>query len=201
MSAAPAPGRQPSAYLLVDGENIDWSLSNLLRRKPESNERPRWDRLLGFAGETFGDPALGLFFINCPEGRYPPAFVQFLVSIGFRPVLVSGEGKVVDTAILRTLVALEGRSGHVVLASHDGDFVGGMERLLSHGGRRVGLCCFPELASGDLHALAERGLEIFDLERDVKGAFQDGVRLARLRVVPIDEFDPEEFLWLTRASG
>lgn len=190
------PGEEPAACLLVDGENIDWSLSGLLKRKPLPEERPRWERLLRSLGGRLGEPLLGLFFLNCPEGQYPTPFVQFLVGVGFRPVLVSGPGKVVDLAIQRTLGALEARSSHVALASHDGDFVDGLRRLLDRQGRRVALACFPELASGELHALGPSGLEVLDLERDLQ-AFQDSVRLFRVRVVPIEAYDPEEYLWLS----
>jgi len=40
-------------------------------------------------------------------------------------------------------------------------------------------------------ALIQRGLEFFDLEYDV-AAFNE--RLPRIRVIPIDEFDPADFL-------
>ncbi len=196
-SSAPSDGDSPTpAYLLVDGENIDWSLSGLLKHRPEPQERPRWDRLLEAVESKLGGPAVGLFYINCPEGRYPAPFVQFLQSVAFRPVLVTGEGKVVDVAIQKTLAALATHVANVALASHDGDFVELLGTLIEQRDRRVAVFCFPELASGRLHELVSDGLEMFDLEHDVVGAFQGGVRLPRLRVVSIDEFDPENYLWL-----
>ena len=52
-------------------------------------------------------------------------------------------------------------------------------------GRRVGLLGFRELMSGALTELD--GLEVYDLEDDV-GAFT--VALPRVRVIPIERFDP-----------
>jgi len=51
--------------------------------------------------------------------------------------------------------------------------------------------CFKEFLSSQLHDLEERGLEIIDLEYDVR-AFQ--VRLPRLHIIDIDDFDPMAFL-------
>jgi uncharacterized protein len=51
----------------------------------------------------------------------------------------------------------------------------------------VGLIGFRELMSNALTDMAGEGLELFDLEDDV-GAFT--VSLPRVRVIPIDRFDP-----------
>jgi uncharacterized protein len=118
------------------------------------------------------------------------AFVQALTALDFRPVLLSGpsEVKVVDVAILRTLEALAERGhGDVLLASHDGDFAPAVASLLAADGRRVGVVAFRELVSTALADLTSAGLELFDLEDDV-GAFT--VALPRIRVIPIDRFDP-----------
>jgi len=178
----------PETFLLVDGENIDATLGgSLLGRRPAPEARPRWDRVLEHARAAWDQPARGLFFLNGTT-RLPMSFVQALVAVGFRPVLLSGppEVKVVDLAIQRTLAALlERESGDVLLASHDGDFAIGLEALLAEGGRRVGLVAFRELVSGALSDLP--GLEVFDLEDDV-GAFT--VSLPRVRIIPIERFDP-----------
>lgn len=81
-------------------------------------------------------------------------------------------------------------SGDVILASHDADFLPQIETLLDQG-RRVAVMCFKEFLSSQLHELEERGLEIIDLEYDVH-AFQ--VRLPRLHIIDIDDFDPMAFL-------
>jgi putative heme uptake system protein len=173
-------------FLLVDGENIDASLGSLLGRRPNPEERPRWDRVRDHVRETFGRPVRGLFFLNA-TGHVPGPFVQALDAIGYRPVLLSGPAdvKVVDVAIQKTLDALLELDGDVVLASHDGDFAPHVGRLLEDGGgRRVGILGFRELVSLQLQEL---GIELFDLEDEV-GAFT--VALPRVRVIPIEAFDP-----------
>jgi len=118
------------------------------------------------------------------------AFVQALTALDFRPVLLSGPSdvKVVDVAITRTLEALvEVGRGDVLLASHDGDFAPAIADLLQAPSRRVGVIGFRELISSVLGELTADGLELFDLEDDV-GAFT--VALPRVRVIPIERFDP-----------
>jgi uncharacterized protein len=180
----------PETFLLVDGENIDATLGgSLLGRRPAPEERPRWDRVRDHAAAHWGQPVRGLFFLN-GSGAVPMAFVQALSALDFRPVLLSGppEVKVVDVAILRTLDALAQReSGDVLLASHDGDFAEAVAGLLTIPHRRVGVYGFRELISSSLADLADEGLELLDLEDDV-GAFT--VALPRVRVIPIDRFDP-----------
>ncbi len=186
-------GDRPRSFLLVDGENIDATLGgSLLGRRPNPDERPRWDRVRDHVARDWDGPTRLLFFLNATRG-VPMPFVQALTAIGFRPVLLSGPAdvKVVDLAILRTLDALAERDGgDALLASHDGEFAGHLGRLL-RAGRRVGVLGFRELISTALAELVEDGAELFDLEDDV-GAF--AVALPRLRVVPIDAFDPRPLL-------
>jgi uncharacterized protein len=177
-------------FLLVDGENIDATLGgSLLGRRPAPEERPRWDRVLDHARTTWDQPVRGLFFLN-GTGHVPMPFVQALDALEFRPVLLSGppDVKVVDVAIQRTLEALaERRRGDVLLASHDGDFAEQIAAILADPARRVGVLGFRELISTALSELAAEGLELYDLEDDV-GAFT--VALPRIRVIPIERFDP-----------
>jgi len=104
-------------------------------------------------------------------------------------VPLSGEGKVVDIAIQKTADALAARRDDVMLVSHDRDFALQMQRLAEDGARRVGIVGFGEFMAGDLRDVD--GVEFFDLEYDV-AAFTS--RLPRVRIIPIDEFDPLEFL-------
>jgi uncharacterized protein len=177
-------------FLLVDGENIDATLGgSLLGRRPAPEERPRWERVRTYAGAVWEQPVRGLFFLN-GTGSVPMSFVQALAALDYRPVLLSGPSdvKVVDVAIQRTLEALAERgSGDVLLASHDGDFAPHLARLLEDRDRRVGLLAFRELVSSALNDLTGEGLEFYDLEDDVD-AFQ--VALPRVRVIPIERFDP-----------
>jgi len=177
-------------FLLVDGENVDATLGgSLLGRRPAPEERPRWDRVRDHARATWDQPVRGLFFLNA-SGHVPMPFVQALSALEYHPVLLSGPGdvKVVDVAIERTLDALAQRgSGDVLLVSHDGDFAQRIAALVRDPARRVGVVGFRELVSAQLAELTAEGLELYDLEDDV-GAFT--VALPRVRVIPIERFDP-----------
>lgn len=178
-------------YVLVDGENIDATLgTSVLGRRPRPEERPRWERLLHFASERWGQPARGLFFLAA-NNELPMSFVQALLAMGWRPIPLSGGAneKVVDIAIQRTLVELGHRDADVMLVSNDGDFVEQVGDLL--GSRRVGVMGFVEFRSSAFANLVKQGLESFDLEYDVQ-AFN--TQLPRVRIIPIDEFDPAQFL-------
>ena len=181
-------------FLLVDGENIDATLGgSLLGRRPAPEERPRWDRVREHARSTWEQPVRGLFFLN-GSNHVPMPFVQALSALEFRPVLLGGPAdvKVVDVGIQRTLEALGQRgTGDVLLASHDGDFAEPVAALLRDPTRRVGLIGFRELMSTALTELTAEGLELHDLEDDV-GAFT--VALPRVRVIPIESFDPWSLL-------
>jgi uncharacterized protein len=180
-----------TTYVLVDGENIDATLgTSILGRRPRPEERPRWERVLRFAERAYGQPVRGLFFLAVTT-ELPMAFVQALLAIGFRPVALTGEPqqKVVDIGVQRTLTAIRQRDADVLLVSNDGDFVEAVRALLD--GRRVGVVGFTEFRNHGFVELAEEGLEAFDLEHDV-GAFTE--RLPRVRIIPVDEFDPEQFL-------
>lgn len=183
-----------TTYVLVDGENIDATLGgSILGARPAPEERPRWERVLEFARTAWGgDDVVGLFFLDASGGTMPMSFVQALVAIGFRPIPLAGEPheKVVDIGIQRTLAALTGRPGDVLLASHDGDFAPQVRDLLSPD-RHVGVLAFREFTSSALQQLTASGLEVFDLEGDVR-AFN--VVLPRLRIIPLAEFDPLQYL-------
>jgi uncharacterized protein len=180
-------------YLLVDGENIDATLgSSVLGRRPNPEERPRWERLREYTAQAWGQPVRGLFFLNASSGHMPASFVQALMAMDYRPIPLSGGPgqKVVDMGIRRMLEALESRPGDVVLASHDGDFVPQITRLCATG-RRVGVVGFREFVNLRFAELVAEGLQIFDLEHDV-GAFTS--MLPRVRIIPIEEFDPLAYL-------
>ena len=78
----------------------------------------------------------------------------------------------------------------MVLGSHDGDFLPQVTRLLGDG-RRVGMLGFREFFNAGFSALGASGLEMFDLENEV-GAFTS--MLPRVRIIPLEEFDPVRFL-------
>ena len=190
-------------FVLVDGENIDATLGgSVLGRRPHPEERPRWERVTAHVEQAWGQPVTGLFFLNASNGTMPTSFVQALLAMDYRPVPLSGgvDEKVVDIGIQRTLTALlERGEADVVLASHDADFAPHLEALLELEGdedqeqveRRVGLIGFREFTSSHLVDLVDDGLELFDLEYDVR-AFN--TELPRTRIIPLDDFDPTYFL-------
>jgi len=191
--SAPTEAGPRTTYLLVDGENIDATLgASILRHRPAPDERPRWDRVLDFAARTWRQPVRALFFLAA-NNELPGSFVQALLAMDYRPVPLSGgtNEKIVDIAIQRTLTELARRDGDVMLVSHDADFVDQVTPLVDAGGRRVGVIGFREFRSQAYTPLLERGLESFDLEFDIR-AFR--APLPRVRIIPIDEFDPAEFL-------
>lgn len=180
-------------YLLVDGENIDATLGmNVLNRRPAPEERPRWDRIADFASKVWDQEVVPLFFLNATSGQMPMPFVQALLAMGYRPVPLAAQGneKVVDVGIQRTLEALHDRPGDVLLASHDGDFLPQIEALLD-GERRVGLLGFREFVNARFAELEDDGLHMYDLEGDAD-AFT--TLLPRVRIIPIEEFDPVKYL-------
>jgi len=178
----------PETFLLIDGENIDATLGvSVLGRRPAPEERPRWDRVRDYARAAWEQPVRGLFFLNA-TGNLPLSFVQALTTLDYRPVLLSGPSdvKVVDIAIQRTLDALAERGhGDTLLASHDSDFATHLAAIAAQPGRRTGLFGFRELMSATLMEI--EGIEFFDLEDDAE-AFT--VTLPRVRVIPIERFDP-----------
>ncbi|HIZ97311.1 MAG TPA: NYN domain-containing protein [Candidatus Janibacter merdipullorum] len=178
-----------TTYLLVDGENIDATLGvSVLGRRPEPQQRPRWNTLLDYTETAWGQPVKGLFFLAV-AGELPASFVQALLAMGYRPVPLRGEGKVVDIAIQRTAEALVERDADVMLVSHDNDFAPQMEALAEDEDRRLGIVGFGEFMATGLRDVP--GVEFFDLEYDVS-AFTS--RLPRVRVIEIEDFDPLEFI-------
>lgn len=154
-------GGQRTTYVVVDGENLDATLgASILDGRPGPEQRPRWERLLKFARDTFQQQAKGLFFLNASSGHLPMSFVSALLAIGYQPIpLAGGPGeKVVDIGIQRTLDALVDRDGDVLLGSHDVDFLPQVERLLT-GDRLVGMVGFREFMNSQYAPLAERGAE------------------------------------------
>ena len=180
-------------YLVLDGENLDATLGNsVLGRRPASDERPRWERVLAFVEKAWDQPVQALFFLNATSGSLPMPFVQALMAMGLRPVPLSGPPgmKVVDVGIQRMLDASAGRDADVVLGSHDGDFLPHVQALLGSR-RRVALLGFPEFVNAGYAELREQGLQVFDMEHDAQAFNQ---LLPRVRILDIESFDPEAFL-------
>ena len=183
-----------TTYLVIDGENIDATLGmSVLDRRPNPEERPRWDRVLSAASAQWGEEAKGLFFLNSSSGHLPMGFVQALMAMSYTAIPLSGPQtmKVVDVGVQRTLEAIaQLGSGSVILASHDADFVPQVRTLLEMG-RKVAVLCFREFLSSQLQELEEDGLEVIDLEHDAH-AFT--VQLPRIHIIDVEDFNPFDFL-------
>jgi putative heme uptake system protein len=188
------PTAEPrTTYLVIDGENLDATLGNsLLGRRPAPDERPRWERVMSFTEQAWGQPVKALFFLNASSGSLPMPFIQALMAMGLRPVPLSGPPgmKVVDVGIQRMLDAITGRDADVVLGSHDGDFLPQVTALLG-GSRKVAVLGFSEFVNSGYAELAQHGLQVFDLEHDAKAFTKP---LPRVRILDIDAFDPAAFL-------
>ena len=180
-------------YLLIDGENLDATLGmSVLGRRPTPEDRPRWERVLEFVQRVWDRPVRALFFINASSGYLHMPFVQALQAMGMRPIALSGPSdmKVVDVGIQRTLEAITERDGDVMLASHDGDFIGQVKVLLGQN-RQVGLLAFREFVNTGYGELLASGLQFFDLEDDARSFNQ---ALPRVRIIDIASFDPVAYL-------
>lgn len=181
-------------YLVVDGENIDTTLGlSVLNRRPDPEERPRWDRVHDYAQNLWGGEIRARFFLNASSGTLPTSFIQALLAMEYTPIPLSGPPteKVVDYGIQRFLEAVAaGPTCNVVLATHDGDFEPQLAGLLD-AGHRVAIIAFEEFLSGEIRELTSRGLQIIDLEHQVK-AFS--TPLPRVKIIDLYEFNPADFL-------
>lgn len=191
------PCSSPASVILVDGENIDWALSDFLGTKPEPDQRPRWERLLEFTEKNFGDPCRALFFVNATS-NVPQTFISALRHLRYTPIMLTNdldaETKVVDLAIQKTLNSLRKHPGcNVLLVSHDGDFFNSLMSLAD--GRRLAIVGFHELVNSVYHTAKE--IDIVDLEHDVDAfnpeAFENG-SLPRQSPIPLSMFEPNYFI-------
>ena len=181
--------------VLIDHENIDWSLGNLIGADQLNAEtRPRWSALRRFVEQRAqGGNVQFLSFL-----QHNDAITGFAVYLdgeeGFRPILLESEidqtGRrrpVVDEAIHRSLTALRERECDVLLVSNDGGYLRHMLALREHGlfRRSFGVIGFID----EMSALYrnENWVATFDLERDV-GAFSYTLP-RRYMPIAVDEFD------------
>ena len=100
--------------------------------------------------------------------------------------------KVVDIAIQRTLVALRDREDDVLLVSNDGDFVEAGRRPGSTAGR--GRRGSGSSSSATARSSPLRGARAGDRSTSSTTCRAFNERLPRVRIIPIDEFDPAQFL-------
>ena len=180
------------SIILVDGENIDASIGSLLRRRPRSSERPRWERLPDFFARMHDVKAL-MYLV---DRETPPfrSFVNVLPDLGFKPIVLSAKlgVPVVDRAIQATLACIPSHTD-VVLVSNDGGFMEHLEPLVAPD-RRVVIIGFEEYISHKFREHRENGdIEFYDLERDI-GAFDEPLPRETMPAVDLDDFDPRKLI-------
>ncbi|GHH00550.1 NYN domain-containing protein [Comamonas sp. JC664] len=192
-------GRPPAAsYVLIDAENIDWAVSNVVGRKPESQDRVQFDRLVSFCETNFPAPVRCVVVLNARGEQLPDVmigFVRALKSAGCEVALLYGrpDQKVVDLGILKLLenIRTQRPGAAVVLASHDGaDFADALKPMLEEK-RQVAVLGLREYVSQRFRELVPSGLKILDLELNARVFNRP---LPRMLPVNVDEFDPGVFL-------
>lgn len=189
---------QASTYVLIDAENIDWAVSNVVGRKPESQDRVQFERLVAFCEANFPTPVRCMVVLNARGEQLPDVmmgFVRALKSAGCEVVLLYGrqDQKVVDLGILKLLETIRAQrpGASVALASHDGaDFAPALRSLLEEK-HPVTVLGLREYMSQRFRELVPAGLKILDLEMNAK-VFQRP--LPRLLPINVDEFDASAYV-------
>ncbi len=164
---------QSNSYVFVDGPNMDMVLGkDILGRRPNCHERPKWDRVWAFFRNVHGclKPTFVLNGDRLSGGGSPAfAFRRVLRSIGYDVQCPHGvEGDPVDAFIQQSLrtIARYNRPCSVVLFSHDGGYAADLDAILMLGGT-IAIAGFPEEMSPRLQQLADHGASIIDIERDL----------------------------------
>ena len=183
-------------YMLIDGANIDGALSQILKHKPQSDERPRWDKVLEFSRAFFvPEDGKAIFFIAVDPGPMPRSVVSFiylLTEIGIETVkLFREEGRqVVDEAILKVLQGLIERKAEVLLLSHDGGYASALQDIRrADPDRRIAVLGFPEYLSSKFNEVED--LQVYDLEKDADAFTYE---LPRDLPSSIDDWNPDYLL-------
>lgn len=169
----------PTAILssFVDGPNVDGVLGEILGHMPESNERPRWDRVKRFLPSST-KPVFAMNGEHFTEKAYPFFRAMRYMGYDFQPVAPTERSATnedpVDNYIADQLMAVlaeqvAGRAQHISLLSHDHFHATALGHVADAGGT-IALIGFPEWMAPDLLALEGDRCEVLDLERDV-GAF------------------------------
>lgn len=206
-AAPPAAPRQEVAagprniLVLIDHENIDWSLGNLIGpAQLNMDTRPRWSTLREFAQQRAQGGAVQ-FLSFLQHSDVVTGFAVYLDGEeGFKPILLTSEvdatGRrrpVVDEAIQRSLTGIRNRSCDVLVVSNDGGYLPHLEDLRTHGtddDRRFGVIGFIDEMSALYRQL--EWIDVFDLERDV-GAFTYQLP-RRYMPIAVDQFDVTSIL-------
>lgn len=200
-SEAAASGRENQRPLLVliDHENIDWSLGDLIGvDNLNQSTRPQWPLLKRFLDEGAGDGPL-LVYSYLQHNDANTSFARYLdKELGFRPELLVSEPHptqpdqrrpVVDEAIYDMLAALKTRHCDVVIVSNDGGYLPHLDELRVNGfdrDRRFSVIGFADEMAA-IYAKAD-WINVIDLEYDV-GAFTYALP-RRYTPMRLSDYDP-----------
>ena len=181
-------------YLLVDGENIDATLGVHPRRRAPPRAAAPLGARADFAQQTWDQPVKALFFLNASNGTLPMSFVQALMA--HRLPADPAVGRAVREGRRHRHQAHPRRHRAAARATCCWPATTvtsppSWRRSSTTGPAGRACSAFREFTSTELSALGAKGLETFDLEGDV-AAFN--VQLPRLRIIPLDEFDPLRYL-------
>ena len=177
--------------VLVDGENLDCTLGNILKRAPRWKDRPQWQKVITFVQTTFAKDVAAIFYLVKREAPGFNGFVSVLHDLGIKPVILLPKPgvSVVDEAILATLPHVPPHDD-VLLASHDGVYARHLERLVG-GERRVAVLGFRERLSHLYTAISD--IEILDIEHDAD-AFMHPLPREPIAGVDLSEFNPRSLM-------
>ena len=194
-AADPVVGRagERRTFVLVDGENIDATLGNsLLRRRPQPEERPRWERVTEFADAALG-PARHRAVLpqRHAAGSCRRRSSRRCWRMDYRADPAGRrrrrEGRRHRHPAHPGRAARPRRRGRAAVQPRRR-----LRRRTSSGSQATAArSADRRCASSPAAQFTALGVPVFDLEDDV-GAFN--ATLPRVRIIPLDEFDPEAFL-------
>lgn len=185
--------------VLIDHENIDWSLGDLIRARPSQDTRPDYSRARDFFLDRAGQGELKVmvflqaFDRNERFAHYLGRGLKFEV-VRLKPEAASwNPGKrrsVVDEAIISVLKGLRDRYCDVIVVSNDGDYFRHLADLREHGvddERHFTVIGFVDMMN--LKYITADWIETLDLDEDLEAFPNPPPRLLK-RPVSVDDFDP-----------
>jgi uncharacterized protein len=169
---SPRDLNSPRFLFYVDGPNIDRTLANVLRRRPQSKDRPRWNIVLQNLTAFFGRIAAHFVLNGDRSSDAAMGFFRALDGMGYRIPTPSRHdyptaADPVDAYII-VRISHCGFGSTIILASHDEDFAPALSDALNRGARVI-IVGFREWLSPELASLLRRGAQFLDLELDLNG--------------------------------
>ena len=183
-----------TTYVVVDGENIDATLGTaILGRRPPRTSDHAGSASARSPSRGGARTVKGLFFLNASNGSLPMTFVQALLAIGLPAHPAVGRRTRRSSTSASSARSRRSPGGRATSCSSATTATSRLQlaTLVEDESRRTGLIAFREFTSTSLSGLIAQGLETFDLEHDVQ-AFN--VSLPRVRIIPLEQFDPTRYL-------